>query len=107
MRLTIYGKRSEILTKRYIDPEKWNVDEQKLNGKTEDIKTINEYLKTHERKVFDAHKSLMDNHDVITSETLKNKVLGVEEKQMMLMPVIEQHNKDLYFLIGNGYSLAT
>ena len=107
MRLTIYGKRSEILTKRYIDPEKWNVDAQKLNGKTEDIKTINEYLKTLERKVFDAHKSLMDNHGVITSETLKNKVLGVEEKQMMLMPVIEQHNKDLYFLIGNGYSLAT
>ena len=107
MRLTIDGKRSEISTKRYIDPEKWNVDAQKLNGKTEDIKTINDYLKTLERKVSDAHKSLMDNHDIITSETLKNKVLGVEEKQMMLMPVIEQHNKDLYFLIGNGYSLAT
>lgn len=46
MRLTIDGKRSEISTKRYIDPEKRNVDAQKLNGKTEDIKTINEYLKT-------------------------------------------------------------
>lgn len=49
----------------------------------------------------------MDNHDIITFITLKNKVLGIEEKQMMLMPVIEQHNKDLYSLIGNGYSLAT
>jgi len=48
MRFTSDGKRSEIITKRYIDPEKWNVDAQKLNGKTEDIKTINVYPKTLE-----------------------------------------------------------
>jgi site-specific recombinase XerD len=114
MRLTIDGKRAELTTKRFVDPETWDSKAQKLipKGKksihsSEEIKSINEYLKTLDRQVFDAHKDLLNAGKNITAELLKNKLTGVEEKQRMLLQIIEQHNKDIQTLIGKDYSRAT
>ena len=107
LRITIDGKRSEISSKRYIDVQKWNTAAQRLNGKSEEVKSVNEYLKTLERQVFDTHKTLMDDGKIVTAETLKNKLTGVVEKPLMLLSVFEQHNKDIEALIGNGYSKPT
>ena len=59
MRLTIDGKRAEITTKRFVDADSWDAKSQKLIPKTslgkkaihssEEIKSINEYLKTLDR----------------------------------------------------------
>lgn len=117
MRLTIDGKRAEITTKRFVDENVWDSKAQKLIPKTslgkkaihssEEIKSINEYLKTLDRQVYDAQKDLLNAGKTITAETLKNKLTGVEEKQRMLVQIIEQHNNDIKTLIGKGYTKAT
>lgn len=117
IRLIVDGQRAEITTKRFVDEDLWDAKAQKLipkiiKGKktihtSEDIKSINEYLKTLDRQVYDAHKDLMNAGKTVTAETLKNKITGVEEKQRMLLQVVEQHNKDIETLIGKGYTKAT
>jgi len=117
MRLTIDGKRAEITTKRFVDADSWDAKSQKLIPKTslgkkaihssEEIKSINEYLKTLDRQVYDAQKDLLNAGKKITAETLKNKLTGVEEKQRMLLQIVEQHNNDIKTLIGKGYTKAT
>ena len=117
MRLTIDGKRAEITTKRFVDADSWDAKSQKLIPKTslgkkaihssEEIKSINEYMKTLDRQVYDAQKDLLNAGKKITAETLKNKLTGVEEKQRMLLQIVEQHNNDIKTLIGKGYTKAT
>lgn len=107
LRITIDGQRADISSKRYIDPKKWNAKAQKVEGKSEDTRSVNAYLKTLEQQVYDAHRELLDAGKRITAETLKNKLTGVEEKPRLLVQVMEQHNKNIEALIGKGYSRAT
>ncbi|MBS1566279.1 MAG: site-specific integrase [Bacteroidetes bacterium] len=107
MRLTIDGKRAEISTKRYVDPDKWDAKAQKLSGKTDEVKAFNSYLKTLEQQVYDAHQRLMVAGKTITAETLKNNLTGADARPRMLVPIIQQHNDNVKVLIGNGYSRPT
>jgi site-specific recombinase XerD len=117
MRLTVEGKRAELTTKRFVDGDVWDSKAQKLiprmiPGKksihsSEEIKSINEYLRTLDRQVYDAHRELLNAGKSPTVEMLKNKLTGVEEKQRMLLEVVQQHNNDIKTLIGKGYTRAT
>jgi hypothetical protein len=50
IRITIDGKKTEISSKRYIDPLKWDNKGQKATGNSQEAKTLNVYLKTLEQK---------------------------------------------------------
>ena len=43
----------------------------------------------------------------ITSETLKNRYLGIDEKKVTIVEVFKEHNKQMYDLIGETYSKGT
>jgi hypothetical protein len=45
MRITADGKRSEITTGRSCEPEKWIVATGRINGKKEDARFLNAYLR--------------------------------------------------------------
>ncbi len=44
LRVTVDGERIEISSKRYVNPDKWNANAQKLNGSSEEVRTMNCYL---------------------------------------------------------------
>jgi len=60
LRITVDGVRIEVSSKRYVNPDKWNTNEQKLTGNSEDVKTINAYLKTLEHQVYDVHRDMIE-----------------------------------------------
>jgi site-specific recombinase XerD len=107
LRITIDGKPVEISTKRYADPEKWNPQSQKINGSSEEIKSLNAYLKTVEQQVYDAHHQMLKDKAVITSASLKQKLLGSEERQRMLVPIFVDHNKKIEALLGDEFASGT
>ena len=43
----------------------------------------------------------------ITSETLKNRFLGIDEKKVTIIEVFKDHNKQMFDLIGETYSKGT
>jgi site-specific recombinase XerD len=43
----------------------------------------------------------------ITAETIKNKILGVEERKRMLVPIFQDHNNKIKELVGKEYASGT
>lgn len=107
LRITIDGKQTEIAVKRYIQPDKWNNQAQKVSGINEETKMLNAYLKTFEQQVYEAQHSLLKDKEQVTTETLKNKLMGVEEKPLTLIPIFKDHNQKLKALQGAEYSKGT
>lgn len=55
-------------------------------GNSEEARTINSYLDVLKNKVYETEKSMINNNLEIFAIGFKNKFLGVEEKQRMLIP---------------------
>ena len=107
LRITIDGKQTEIAVKRYILPNKWNSSSQNVSGNSEEARTLNAYLKTFENQVYEAEHFLIKDKEPITTESLKNKILGVEEKAHMLIPIFQDHNNQIKTLLGSEYAKGT
>lgn len=107
LRITIDGRVTEISVKRTTKPKLWNSGCQKLNGNSEAIKSFNFYLKTFEQRVYDAYHELMKDKDLITCESLKNKLLGTDIKSRMLIPIFQDHNDRMEKLVGKEFAIGT
>ncbi|WP_445722561.1 site-specific integrase [Flavobacterium sp.] len=107
LRITIEGKRFELTTGKLIEISKWSAEQKKVKGNSEEARSINEYLNLLISKVFESQKYLMIENKEITFETLKNKILGIEEKQITIIEVFKEHNRQMKALIGIDYSEST
>jgi hypothetical protein len=101
------GKQTDIAAKRYILPEKWNGQAQKVVGNTEEVKALNAYLKTFEQQVYDAQHEMLKDKQLVTTETLKAKLTGKDKRELMLMPIFQDHNHKMKALIGNEFTHNT
>ena len=107
LRITIDGKQTEIAAKRYILPDKWNSIVQKVIGTNEETKALNAYLKTLEQEVYDAQHQMLKDKKLITVETLKAKLTGQDKRELMLVPIFQDHNQKMKELLGNEFSPNT
>jgi len=60
LRITIGGVRTDISSKRFIDPAKCNNQSQKVTGYSEEVRNINSGLKAMEIKVYKAYGEMAD-----------------------------------------------
>lgn len=107
MRITIDGKISEISTKRTVQPSKWNSQAQSVKGSSEESKSLNFYLKTFEQKVYDTYYELIREKEIISCDVLKNKLLGRDQKNRMLIPIFQDHNDRIEKLVGKEFAKGT
>lgn len=108
LRLTVDGKRAEVATKRLCDdPQKWNASSGRMTGSKEATKILNAHLDILQGKVYETYKDLLQGGEVITAETIKNKLQGLSERPKMILEVFRFHNEQIKTLIGNGYAPLT
>lgn len=107
LRITVNGKRSETTSGRECDPSNWNGVAGRLKGTKEETKSINAYLDNLQSQVYEAHRSLTESGGIITSETLRNKLLGKSDKCRMLINLFKEHNKKVAALVGKEYAAGT
>jgi site-specific recombinase XerD len=109
LRITIGGQRIEISSKRYVNPDKWNTSAQKLSGSSEEVKSLNAHLKDLELQVYEVYHAMIDQRVPVTATGLKSLLTGNEEIQTsnMLVPIFEQHNKQVAALVGKEYAQGT
>jgi site-specific recombinase XerD len=109
LRITVDGERIEISSKRYVNPDKWNANGQKLNGTSEEVRSLNNYLKTIEHEVYEIHRYLMEKKLPLTAVNLKNALLKKEEVTTckMLVPIFKEHNRQVAALVGTEYAKGT
>jgi site-specific recombinase XerD len=107
LRITIDGKPKEIASKRYIQPVKWDNKLQKVSGSSDEVKSLNLYLKTLEQQVCDAHHTLMKDKTITTASSLKTKLQGTEQRARMLVPIFQEHNDKVETLVGQEFAPGT
>ncbi|WPR73050.1 site-specific integrase [Flavobacterium sp. NG2] len=107
LRITIDGKPKEIASKRYIQPDKWDNKIQKASGSSNEVKSLNLYLKTLEQQVYDAHHSMIKDKTAATASSLKSKLQGTEVSQRMLVSIFQDHNNKIKELVGKEYAPGT
>lgn len=108
LRVTIDGSRTEVSTHRYCNPMEWNSKAGKFTGRTEEAKALNAYLDTLKFRVNDIYRLMIADGIDITCENFRKKFLGLDqEKPRMLIEIFEYHNKQIFELVGRGYSEGT
>ncbi|MFK7059744.1 site-specific integrase [Flavobacterium oreochromis] len=107
LRITVDGKRFELATNKLIENCKWSSSLKKIKGNSEEARSINEYLKIFDNKVFEAQKQLLIENKEITTDTLRNKLLGKTESQKTIVEVMQVHNENMTNLLGIEYSYNT
>lgn len=107
LRITVRGKRSEISTGQTIPTASWCSKSGKLKGNAQQSKFINSLLEHIKFKIFSCYNELILANKEITSETLKNRYLGIDEKKVTIIEVFKDHNKQMFDLIGETFSKGT
>ena len=95
LRITINGKRAEIFLKRSIVPAQWNSKTNRAKGNSEQARTLNNFLDTTKAKLLDQYQTLISTSKSVCAEDLKNKFIGIAEKQQMLLEVFKLHNDSM------------
>jgi site-specific recombinase XerD len=107
VRLTVDGKRLEFSTKKFVEKSRWSNELSKMKGTTEEARSINSYLDLMKSKVLDAQMELLHRNETLSIENFKNKLLGTEERQRMLVPIFQDHNNKIKELVGKEYASGT
>ena len=106
-RITVNGKRIEMSTGRFIDPSKWSTSAGKMKGQSEEARSVNRQLDMLKVKIIDIQMEFMHQNIPITAKAFKSKLLGLDEKQRMLIPIFKDHNKKIEELVGKEYAPGT
>ena len=92
-RITVNGQRTEFSIKRSVAPKLWN--NGSVKGNSEEARTLREYLKQVEAKLFEHYRNLLADDELVTVEALKNAYLGIETQQYSLLELMDYHNNQL------------
>lgn len=108
LRITIDGIRSEISLNRQLNPNDWNDQSRRLNGRTPEVKSFNSYLDAVEFRIFEIYKELVAEGVEINSDMIKARFLGIDtDKPRMLLEIFEHHNKQFGELVGKDFAIGT
>lgn len=78
LRVTINGERIEFAAKRFIQPDRWSVEGNKVKGTSAEARTINSYLDTLKSSVYDYQQQLIREGEEVNAENIKNKTFATD-----------------------------
>ena len=107
LRVTVNGQRIEQSTKRYVEPIKWSTEQGKMKGNSEEARALNTYLDILKAKVYDIQKKIIHDGQEANFENIRNKMLGVDTRNRMLIPIFEDHNKKVEALLNDEFAPGT
>lgn len=106
-RITVNGKRSEISCGQRVPIANWDSAAQKVKGPGKEFKEINISLDNIRLNVLTAYNRLLASNKSITSETIRNQYLGVEENKMTIIAIFTDHNAKMKAMIGKNFAHGT
>ena len=102
LRVTFYGGRFELSTKKYAYLENWDSQYQR----TFSDHSVNLAIERLKSKIYEKHSELMDEKGTFRLIDLKNRVLG-KTALPSIISLVDQHNDNMNKLIGVKYSMGT
>lgn len=106
VRCTMDGKRFEIATGIFSEPQNWDASRQILKGRGEEIKKVNYQLNKMVTKINDSYNQLESMEGSFDIFDLKLKLNG-KKIERYLLEVFNQVLSSIKAQIGNGYAIGT
>ncbi len=97
MRIFVDSKKSEVFTEQHVSFAHWDNSAKKVRSACKEADYINSYLDNLKAKVQNQFYELRSQGKEITSELLKNQLLGIEEqpKHKTILEAFDYHNLKL------------
>ena len=106
-RITINGQRYDVSSGHFTEEDKWSSEAGKMKGNSEEARIINGQLDMMRAIIYETEKKLFMNQVPITFESFKNEYQGKKERDRMLIPIFEEHNRKIKELLGQEYAPGT
>ena len=106
-RITVDGRRAELSTGKWIEPDRWNQNAARVRGINEETKTINNYLDNLRFKINKIFDKLDEGEGVVSSSEIKNLLLGKKKPRISLIETIDYLIRRVLELEGIEYKMST
>lgn len=111
-RITVDGENKQFSTKKTIHPEDWDVTAGRAvnkSGKTTSAKIskLNKELDDLRGQISIQYTNQLNNNGYVMPEKLRNKVLGIEDKQHTLITYFTEHNAQYKEKVGTTATQKT
>ena len=74
---------------------------------SEESRTLNAYLDILKSRIYKIQKDLIHSGKGVAGETIKNILLGIDDRKRMLIPIFQEHNNRMEALLGKEYAKGT
>lgn len=104
VRIVVNKSRCELALKCYILKDDWNSIKGAAKAKNDELIQLNSYLEEVRAKLFNHYRELKIGEQVVTTETVKNAYLGIDnqENQPTLLWLVKEHNLVMEKVITHG-----
>ncbi|MFT3934068.1 MAG: site-specific integrase [Chitinophagaceae bacterium] len=107
LRITIESKRVEISTKTIVPAIKWVPGKGRVAGTSDEVKRLNASIVTFEHRVREIYNRFIEQGKLVTAESIRNELFGLDHKQHLLLQEFKIKLKKLEESIGCGYAIGT
>ncbi|WP_423130308.1 Arm DNA-binding domain-containing protein [Gaoshiqia sp. Z1-71] len=105
-RITLEGRRAEISTGIFVDPEQWDNHRQLISGKGEPVTILNNRLSKFVSKVNDFYNQLVAIGEDFDITDLKERITG-PKNQKQVRDMFDLTIQSVEGKLGHGYTYST
>jgi len=106
VRFTFKNKRVELSTGIFTQREHWDESRQRIKGKIPEASVINERLDKMKIEIQDIFNQLRSSSEAFDANTIKNRLLNIEESKGVLF-VFDYYLNSILAKLNKGYSMET
>lgn len=106
-RITVDGKRAQMSIQRKTLISKWDNSTGLIKGTSAEAKFINKYINEIRYKLNKIQERFLDEGRTVTAMAIKNRYLGIDKTNKMLIKIFDEHNEKVENLVGKDFASST
>ena len=107
LRITADGTRTEVSTKVNVYKIKWDTLKGRVKGTTDESRRLNLGIINFEHRIREIYNRFVEQGKIITADSIKNELLGLDHKKRLLLDQFEMTVRDMELRIDTGFARGT
>ena len=99
-KVSIDAEWEQIGTKASVNPDIWNPETGRADGRSENAVTVNRAIDELTREITNHYNHIRKSLGFVTAELVKNAVKGIGQKPVTLLALFREHNEEFKKRIG-------
>ena len=99
-KVSIDAEWEQIGTKASVNPDIWNPETGRADGRSENAVTVNRAIDELTRQITNHYNQIKKSLGFVTAELVKNAVKGIGQKPVTLLALFREHNEEFKKRIG-------